>query len=378
MLTQMQYAAISIIDLGTITDFVVHSPVTTKRAFVICFLAAGLVGVVLFWIAKSEDDRTLKMPVAYIVCGDAYFRDYRVYRIDLINGGVLAASESIDWMGNPKHLAMDAKRSRLYIGSFRGKARDYYPITVVNIQDSEFEVVNRFSTNPKDVLPRDSTQHNSKPYEVYQIAVPPNGNELYVMHGGLSEGMLRAVWDADTGEVLRELETYVRPSDVWSPDGHYVAGIWPNHVRTVQQNGTTTTEKITAGVDVRDVRTGKRVSLTWLEDGKELHPPWNRIDGSLIRLHGTGRILAHDRDTGDVIADFNIDNLTGLNTFGGVRWDMPPVFDDNQTIVLSMIGFEKERTYVVAIDVLRQSEVSRTGIGANCTNPVLAYEKISR
>lgn len=346
---------------------------TKRRAIVSCFVAAGLLGATL-WLMVIEDDRTPKEPVAYIVCGDADFQDYRVYQIDLVNGGVLAASEPIDWMGNPQHLAMDAKRSRLYIGSFRGKARDYYPMTVVQVQGIEFEVLNRFSTNPEDTLPRDSKRRNSKPYEVYQVVLSPEGNELYVMHGGMSEGMLRTVWDAETGEVLRELEMYVRPTDVWSPDGRYVAGIWPNRPEIAGSGGETVTEKSRAGFDVRDVHTGKRVSLTWLEDGKGLHPPWNRIEGPLIQLHGTGRILAHDRDTGDVVADFNVEQLTGLNNFGGVLWFNPPVLDDHQTMVLTMFDSDVEHTYVVAIDVLRQTEVSRTEFGANCTNPVTAYE----
>ena len=234
--------------------------------------------------------------------------------------------------------------------------------------------MNRFTTNPEDILPRDSTRRNSKPYEVYQIAVSPDGNELYVLHGGRSEGMLAAVWDADTGEVLRELEMYVDPTDIWSPDGRYVAGIWPNRERTREKNGEITTEETPAGVDVRDVRTGKRVSLTNLDGGKGLHPPWGRVEGPLIHVHGKGRVLAHDRDTGEVISDFNVEQITGLNTWGGVSWDEPPVLDDHQTIVLSMFGFGFERTYVVVIDVLQQEEVTRTEVGMKCTNPVVAYE----
>lgn len=344
------------------------------RAIFFFLVAAGLLGVSLLWLANTENARTSKNPVVYVVCRDDDFQNQRVYRVDIVNGGVLAVSKPIDWMGNPTQLAIDVKRSRLYIGSYRGKARDYYPMTIVDIRDSEFEVVNRFSTNLEDTLPRDSTQRNLKPFEVYQIAIPPDGNELYVMHGGMSEGMLQAVWDADTGEVLRELETYVRPTDVWSPDGRYVAGIWPNHERTLQQNGDTITEKVSAGVDVRDVHTGKRVSLTWLNDGKRLHPPWNRIEGPLIRVHGSGRALAHDRDTGEVVSEFNVAQLTGLGTWGGVTWLEPPVLDDHQTIALSMFGVGFESTNVVAIDVLRQTELTRTEVGARCTNPVVSYE----
>ena len=344
-----------------------------KRAIIFSLVTAGLLGGAL-WVALNEADRTFEKPVAYIVCRDDDFQNQRVYRIDLINGGVLGVSEPIDWMGNPTQLAIDTKRSRLYVGSFRGKARDYYPMTVVNIQDGEFEVLNRFTTNPADTLPRDSTQWNEKPFEVYQIAVSPDSNELYVAHGGLSEGMLRAVWDADTGGVLRELAMSVRSADVWSPDERYVAKIWPVLDRMQEENGRTIIKETSARINLRDVRMGERVSLTYLEDGKGLHPPWGRIEGPMIHVHGKGRVRVHDRDTGEVSSEFNVHQLSGLDTLGGVTWIEPPVLDDNQTIVLSMFGYGFKRTYVVAIDVLRQTELTRTEVGVRCTNPVVRYE----
>ena len=344
---------------------------TSKRRIACCVVAAGALGAVL-WPAGVQGGRASTKPVGYIVCGNEHFRDQRVYQVDFVNGGVTGMSEPIDWMGNPQHLAIDAGRARLYIGSFRGKARDYYPMTVVSMRDGEFEVANRFTTHPEDTLPRDSRRRNRKPYEVYQIVLSPDGNELHVAHGGLSEGMLRAVWDANTGEVLRELEHYVRPADVWSPDGRYVAEIWPGSDAQMAKEGETAKGENTAGVDVRDVQTGKRVSLTWLEDGKGLHPPWGRIGGPLIRVHGTGRVLAHDRDSGKVVSEFNVDELTGLYTLGGVLWQEPLVLADKHTAVLPM--FDSERTFVVAVHVLRPQEVSRTAVGANCTNPVAAYE----
>ena len=311
-------------------------------------------------------------PAAYIVCGDGGFDNHRVYKVDLVAGGMLGVSLPIDWLGNPTHLAFDMERSRLYIGSFRGKAYDYYPITVVNVQDGEFEVVGRYTTNPDDVLPRDSTRWNKKPYEVYQIAVSPDGTELYLAHGGLSEGMLGAAWDANTGTGLRELERSVRQTDVWSPDGRYFARILPDRDRTREADGKIPVEKIPARVEVFDVRTGRRVSLMYPEDGKGLHPPWGRTQGPFVRAHGSGRILVHDRDTGEVLSDFSVDQLTGLSSFGGVTWAEQPLLHDRRTIVLGMRDVEAESTFVVAINAIGKAEVTRTEAGANCTNPVLA------
>ena len=367
-----------------------------KLAIVVCIVAGGLLAVAL-WLASFEADRTSDKPVAYIACRDNDFQNQRVYRTDPLSGGVLGVSEPIDWMGNPTQLTIDTKRSRLFVGSFRGKARDYYPMTVVNVQDKEFEVVNRFTTNPEDILPRDSTQWNEKPFEVYQIAVSPDGDELYVGHGAMSEGTLTAVWNADTGKVLRELATYVDPGDVWSPDGRYVAGIWPSRERIVETNGVPMIETVHAGVDVRDVQTGRRVSLTYLEDGRGLQPPWGKLKGPLIRVDAkTGEVRTYDRDAGDIVSEFNIKELTGLRMGEGGTWVQPDTLEDKEMIVLDMVCYEPldesvtldcdfstwsdwripklRRTYVVVVNVIQQRELSRTEVGMHCTNPVVVAE----
>jgi len=359
--------------LGASNNLMARWLVKRKHALALCLAGASL-SAFLLWLPSNDNDRALGQAVAYVVCGDQDFHNQKIYKVDLIAGGRLGVSEPIDWMGNPTQLAIDRKRSRLYIGSFRGKARDYYPVTVVSVEDDEFEVVEQFTTNLEDVLPRDSSRLNKKPHEVYQIAVSPDGNELYVMHGGMSEGMLGAVWDAGTGNLLRELERPVQQADIWSPDGQYVARVMPSRERKREQDGRITVERIPARVDVLDVLTGRRVSLAYPENGKMLHPPWGHAEGPLVRVRGSGSALAYDRDSGEVVSDFNVDQLTGLSMFAGVTWYAPPVLDDHRTIVLSMYDSHASRVFVVAIDALKQTEVSRTQVGARCTNAVVAYE----
>lgn len=344
-----------------------------KNTVIACLVGAGLFGVAL-WLTENEMGRISARPVAYIVCGDEDFGNQRVYQIDLLAGGNISVSDPIDWLGNPTQLAIDTNRSRLYIGSFRGKARDYYPVTVVSFQDGEFKVADRFTTNPQDVFPRDSRRRNTKPHEVYQVVVSPDGSELYLMHGGMSQGMLGAVWDASTGKVLRELERSVLQSDIWSPDGRYVAKVLPDRERTWEGDGRKRVETFPARVEVRDVQTGKRVSLAYPENGEGLHPPWGSIKGPLVRVHGSGRTLTYDRDTGEVVSSFNVERLTGLRKLARDTWDAPPVLDDLQTIALGMYDSDIERMFVVAIDVFEQREITRTRVGARCTNVVVAYE----
>ncbi len=367
-----------------------------KRCMIFC-IAAVCLGAIAFWRILIRDAPIASIPVGYILCGDDDLQARKVYRVDLLKGVVASVSDPIDWMGSPAQLSIDPNRLRLYVSSFRGTANDYYPMTVVSFEGGAFETVTRFTTNPEDVEPRDSTQLNTKPSEVYMTVVSPDGNELYVMHGGMPEGKLRAVWNADTGEVLRDLESYIRPKDVWSPDGRLAAGVWPTQERNIKNNGVPTIEKVRAGVDVRDVQTGKRISLTYLEDGKGLHPPWGRLEGPLIRVGAnSGEVRAYDRDTGDIISEFNIKELTGLRMGESGTWVEPDVLDDKQTIVLDMVCYspvdEKvklncdfstwddwripklKRSYVVVVDVLQQNEASRTEVGMHCTNPVVAYE----
>ena len=367
-----------------------------KRSMIVCIAGACLAAIALGLILL-RDTPISRIPVGYIVCGNDDIDGHEVYRVDLLKGVVIGVSKPIGWMGSPAQLSIDTNRLRLYVSSFGGKAYDYYPMTVVSVEGGAFEVVNRFTTNPEDIGPRDSTRLNNKPFEVYMTVVSPDGDELYVMHGGVPEGKLRAVWNADTGEVLRNLQGYIRPKDVWSPDRRYVAGIWPSRERTVKNKGISTVETVHAGVDVRDVQTGRRVSLTYLEDGRGLQPPWGKLKGPLIRVDAkTGEVRTYDRDAGDIVSEFNIKELTGLRMGEGGTWVEPDTLEDKEMIVLDMVCYEPldesvtldcdfstwsdwripklRRTYVVVVNVIQQRELSRTEVGMHCTNPVVVAE----
>lgn len=345
----------------------------------ICLLAAGL---------TMADEIPEKRPVAYVVCGDSYEGESWVYRVDLFMGALLAVSEPINGMGNPDKLAIDPGNQRLYIASMRGMANDYWPVTVVSTSGDSFEIISRFSTASDD--------GNSRMHEAYEIVVSPDGNELFVAHGGLVDsGHGNAVWDSATGDVLRFLPRMIDPYDLWSPDGMHVARFRPAGERTREVDGQEITERWKGAVTVIDVQTGDR-ETTYLEKNRGMHPPWGEVESPFIQVHGSGRLLAFDRDEGTVISKFNVQEVAGLTTnYGGITWHQPPVLDDRQSIVLTMRCFERvaerdgsnclwptleewphiiEHTFVVVIDAILQTEVTRTEIGTNCTRPVLAYE----
>lgn len=350
-----------------------------KKRLALFAVGLSAVAVVIFIAVRfgGEGQAPSERPIAYVVCGNLDSYDNRVYRVDLLLGELRGVSEPIDGLGSPENLAYDPVHSRLYVASLHKKwGRDMWPFTSLHVRNGEFEVLRHFSVLREGDLPKralDLAPAGIRLPEGYQIMVSPDGNELYVAHGGMQSGIYAEVWDPNTGDMLRELEMAIRPSDVWSPDGHRVAAIWPPRPAKAEDVGRKATAS-KAGVGVGDVRTGKRLSVTYREDGRGLHPPWGRIEGPLIQLHGGGRVLAYDRDTGDILSDFDVDRLTGLNTLGGVLWIQPPLLDDHRTTVLRMYDFGAEHTYLVAIDVLGQKEVSRTRLGARCTNPVVAYE----
>ncbi len=375
-------------------------------------VSTGVLVVALLLLAAGPlmaEEASQQRPMAYVVCGDGNFQDNRVYRVDLLAGEVKGVSDPLDWMGKPQHLSFDPVHSRLYIASMRGKAADYWPVTVVRVRDSQFEIVNRFTTAANDTLPRGAGETcrmksgepywsplNTKLNEAYKTVVSPDGNELFVSHGGLADkGKSAAVWDTVTGKVLRLLPYGMRPSQLWSPDGNRVAAIWTAGEREREENGKVIARSWPGGVSVINVQTGERVT-TYLTDNKGLHPPWSKVEWPLIRVHGSGRLQAFDRDTGQVISEFNVEELTGLTThYGGVVWSPPLVLDGKQAIILNMRCYERaadkgglncqpptfeelpniiEHTYIVVIDVLQQTEKSRTEVGTDCTNSVLAYE----
>ena len=329
---------------------------TTRMLTAVLLLALG---------PTMAEETPLRRPMAYVVCGGDYYDQHsKVYRVDLQAGALHGVSDSIDWLGNAEKLSFDPVRSRLYIASMRGRSNLYWPVTAVQVKGGTFEVVRRFSTALDDTLSRGAGETRTmKSGETDSRPPNTNMNEAYEI--------------------------------VVSRDGKHVAAIWPGGERTRKENGQEIAQRWPGGVSVIDVQTGDRAT-TYLEENQGLHPPWRKIEGPFIRVHGSGRLQAFDRNTGRIISEFNVQEITGLAThYGGVLWSQPPVLDDGKTIVLNMRCYERaaekdgsnclpptlrewpniiELTYVVLIDAIQQTEVTRTEVGVDCSNPALAYE----
>jgi len=268
-----------------------------------------------------------------------------------------------------------------------------WPVTSLRVGGGEFEVAGRFPTSRENNLLDKARAGEAPPNwrmrmpEAYRVIVSPDGRELYVSYGGLYKdtGAIMQAWDADTGEILRGLRWPIPGVPEWSPDGDYVAHIWPSHDRKVYEDGEAVTKARKGGVSVINMRTNERR----LEDNKGLHPPWGRIEEPLVHLFDRvymedGEVGVYDRDTGEALSELEIRQLTGLTLAGspaiavleGGRLiavsaveQLPPIVYHWPNSVVS-----QERGYVVLVDVMERREVSRTQVGARCSNAVVAYE----
>ena len=79
-------------------------------------------------------------------------------------------------------------------------------------------------------------------------------------------------------------------------------------------------------------------------------------------------VRVYDRDTGEILSKFNIHDLTGLEL-----WSDPASLKMGRLIAASMTTFDKQG-YIVLIDVIDQRVITRTKVGLECTNSVIAYE----
>ncbi len=362
-----------------------------KRYVVLC--AGGLIAAlaaVAPGTLTGDETPVSRRALAYVVCGDDRFQDNRVYRVDLLAGEMQGISDPIPRLGNPAKIAHDPGHSRLYIASMRGNASAYWPVTVVRAVGSEFEVLNRFSTNSGEGLNEGGIGHGYEgEYEAYNIVVSPDGNELYVAHGGLAtSSFLTSVWDADTGVVLRQLPTGISGDyHPWSNDGRQVANRWPSYTWEEEQDGRIATKVRPGGLTIRDVQTGQQIT-TYPEDAEGLHPPWGRIDEPLTFNNPMQweMMHIHDRDTGEIISEFDIQELTGLQLQSNPIGDRSAVLKGGRLLAVAMRTDQSQRlwdgneagsdypSYIVLIDMLEQREITRTQVGLRCSNAVVAYE----
>ena len=321
-------------------------------------------------------------PAAYVVCKDGGIGRHRIYRVDISTGKLTDVSEPIDSVGSPGHLAYDPIHDRLYISSgrdisVRGFVPDFWPVTVVSVAAKEFRIAARFAPDPALWPRRPSNRTMRRPdsdhvHEVYRIVVSPSGKELFVSHSGLyGTAALTDVWDAMTGKSVRRLAGPIESRYAWSPQGDRYAEIWPSGSRTAVKDGKTTIREWPGGISVRSALTGQRIQRASLEGNKGLHPPWGREEGPFLYFpsRDLGTVRAYNRDTGEVTSEWNVNALTGLQPLHRLAVSGSDLF-----IAATLLDDASGANYVLWLHAVEGREISRTTVGSDCTNPVVAYE----
>ena len=349
--------------------------------------------------AHGDDDERAasSRPIAYVVCGDAFYDDVRAYRIDVLAGSVLNISEPIEWAGAPELLVFDSNQSRLIIGSWSkperaGEEPDSYvwPVTVLRVGGGEFRVVNRLAINRENYTAYPANPKKGPPElpqaRVYRLALSPDGNSLYLGHSELAARYGAEVWDSHSGKTIRWIDALLVGDEVWSPDGKFAARLEPSFQFRRRKYGKFTIERIDARISVIDVVKGEEKPTVYLDNNMGLHPPWGRIEEPFIHYdHRSRRVEAYDRDTGRKISDFGVHEVTERGVKAASRHFA--TLQEGRLIVMSLGKRTKLATrdpatgldfthqgYVALIDVIEPRAITRVEVGDRCTAPVLAYE----
>ena len=233
--------------------------------------------------------------------------------------------------------------------------------------------------------------------EIYRLVVSPDGEELYLSHGGLVETEYPTeVWDASTGQVLRRLRQIPPGSRAWSPDGTRVAGFWAETEGGKTSEGGATVAPTPGGVVVKSATSLEVLSRSYLQGNRGLQPPWGRIDRPFIgeRL-SLAEPRVYDRDTGEYLGSLNLNDLVKIpgasHVYLNGRWpeiNSLPVLENPTEVPISVTavfegedlpenirGGGHERSYLLLLDILESREVWRIEVGVRCSNAVVAYEQ---
>ena len=360
-----------------------------------------LVLALLYFVGNRES--FLRKPIGYVVCGCLdYDPDNRVYRIDLNTGQVLSMSDKLAWMGRPNDIALDTDRMRLYIASMNGKSyADYYPMNIIDVSTGQVELIKQIAIEVDAGRVNWINRFSEEVVEAYEIVISPDGEELYVSHGG-SDG-LRSVLDAATAEVKRRLPILVRKGyTVFSQDRRYAWNFRPYREWQEEVDGVVRTSNRPGISVVYDTLNGEeksRITLNRYEDYRSAFlqankwGPWDTPSGPRVRLE-KGNLVAYDRDT------YNILSRADISEFLGQYGSMPrTVFDDGRRVAMIASverqvgtryrddgfggaheeGIYRTDSFVASFDVKSGELLFKTPVGMEiesdyCTNIEVAYE----
>lgn len=343
--------------------------------------AIAVLAIIVGWVLWISEKRTSLTLTAFVVCEDKNSETAKVYWVDLAAGSLKGISGPIMKDERPNHLAFDPVHSRLYVSAEAAIAPYEWPMIAVSTHGGVFEVVNRFApgSDYEQQQIGGRVLRFSK-HSVNRVLVSPDGNELYVDHRGL---LGTAVWDSSTGDELRVLSNHLDANDFVSPNGKYIYDINPECESMGSRPRSIQDCEFQAEVRGFSTRTG---NLTYRRlDNHELHAPGGHTDEPFLSFRPgreSNELRVYDRNTGEIISEFDVNTITDMKLA-----HYPRVLHNGRFLAVTMRTTVEQRNsdivtdgetyaddYAVLIDVIDQRVVTRTKVGAFCTNTVINAE----
>jgi DNA-binding beta-propeller fold protein YncE len=320
-----------------------------------------LISFTLIVIAYAPKNHALE---AFVVSDDK-----KVYIIDLGKGKLIATSKPINGLGNPSAIDFNSKTQMLYIGSQSARGQNTYdPLVVVNLKNHEFNVVQRFLTEPYFDLESDKEKKIPLVNTVFWLLLSPDRKYIHVGDAADSNKPLVTVLDINTGSPIKWINLAINRKYLTSPDGNKVVAMWPAGQSKYQDNGQTKTRTWQAGLAIGNIEKGIWGAKQELKEKLSFQPPWGKLASPFIYFRPQSNTLeVYNRDNGALLSTFNINKLTGL-------WPTqthPAIIANSNCVIFSMSD-GKGHGYVVVLDIMKQTVVHKIEVGPDPTNVVLA------
>lgn len=332
-----------------------------KKFFTTAAFALALLVGLPFVLGPRDVDSPSEDQVEEII-GIVASSDKSIYVINLTAGNLIAQTRPVESLGKPTAIAV-GHQGRLFIASEpAGKSRSvvYAPLLELHLDDD-------FAIEPGKVFFATGDYESLRP--VYTVSASPTKGVLYVGHVG-SENITTVI-DSASGEVMTSYGLPVLNNSVYSPDGRYIASIWPSG-KTIRQNaeGEQVERLWTGGVAVHDLETGQLASQVNLTENRGLIPPWKGSGSSFFYLRNQVELVTYDTASGKIVSTIDLLKLTGARP--AQRYNAFPTISSDDITALSMVSVkEAEPDFILVLNVALKSIVHKIPVGKSPTNIAL-------
>lgn len=332
-----------------------------KKFFTTVVLAlAFLVGLLLV-LGPRDVDSPPEDQVEELI-GLVSSSDKSIYVVNLTAGNLIAQSRPIESLGKPTAIAVGHQGGLFVASEPAGKSHSvvYAPLLELHMDDD-------FAIKPGKAFFATGDHESLRP--VYTVRASPTTGVLYAGHVG-SENNTTAI-DSESGEVIASYGLPVLNNSVFSPDGRYIASIWPSGT-TIRQNaeGEQADRLWTGGVAVHDLETGQLASKVNLTQNRGLIPPWKGVGSNFFYLRNQVELVTYDTASGKIVSTIDLLKLTGARP--AQQYNAFPTITSDDITALSMVSAEEaEPDFILVLNVASKRIVHKIPVGKSPTDIAL-------